>query len=721
MGGKKSQVVGYRYYFGIHMGIGRGPVDQLNEIRVGGKQAWAGQVNSNTTINIDAYNLFGGEDKEGGVQGPLEVMMGGPSQVASPGLTGMLGLPISGFRRMFTVFYDGLVSMNNPYPKPWKFRFSRILSGWDGPVFQPNLAVVATSFSDDSPYSTERVLMSMPLTAPGYENAGIVNAQILSQKALPPRPPLDNFSSFGVEISNYEAVSNDQTDSLLLGGFGSTYGGYLPYSALTVAEYAYEISRWEMENQSPDPAKIIAIGGSSYRFTDNSSISYGVAFGFFGTFHQFYATVSLSEGVAAPVTQQFALGVEPDFRLRFRLDIKARQFQIYKNDVLVGVFSYTGNRRISEMGNNVSFFAGRSVGTPVTENRFRYYLRNFFVSVTEPPSFRTMNPAHIIYECLTNREWGRGLDRSKLDEVSFEVAARALLSEGFGMCLRWTRKDSIANFVQLVLDHIGAALYQSRITGLMTLKLIRGDYIEEALPILNMENGLLEIRDVNVGTSASSVNAVTVTWHDPITDQDRTVTVKNTAAVLRSGGAVNSTSQSYLGIPDVNLALRLAQRDLRAASTNLRRFTLVVDRSVGVIQPGDVLRIEDRARGIAPMVVRVGKVRSGSLLDGRTTVEVVQDVFSFPATAFAGQVPDTTVPVDTRPCTDEQRAFEVPYFLLAQRLRPADLDYVRDDGGYVGAMASKGKALNAGVKMATRDSAPTPDDTPPDDSYICNI
>ena len=36
---------------------------------------------------------------------------------------------------------------------------------------------------------------------------------------------------------------------------------------------------------------------------------------------------------------------------------------------------------------------------------------------------KAMNPAHIIYECLTNRVWGRGLARTMLDEASFLVAA----------------------------------------------------------------------------------------------------------------------------------------------------------------------------------------------------------------------------------------------------------------------------------------------------------
>lgn len=39
-GGKGGGVSGYRYFFSIHMGICRGPVDELVEIRVGDRRAW---------------------------------------------------------------------------------------------------------------------------------------------------------------------------------------------------------------------------------------------------------------------------------------------------------------------------------------------------------------------------------------------------------------------------------------------------------------------------------------------------------------------------------------------------------------------------------------------------------------------------------------------------------------------------------------------------------
>ncbi|WP_434967894.1 MobA/MobL family protein, partial [Pseudomonas aeruginosa] len=43
---------------------------------------------------------------------------------------------------------------------------------------------------------------------------------------------------------------------------------------------------------------------------------------------------------------------------------------------------------------------------------------------------KAMNPAHILFECQTNRDWGRGKDRGLLDQASYRKAADTLFAEG---------------------------------------------------------------------------------------------------------------------------------------------------------------------------------------------------------------------------------------------------------------------------------------------------
>lgn len=145
--GSKKVTVGYRYSWDIQAGIGRGPVNEIVAISADKKTVFAGtpgQVTGNTSLYIDKPNLFGGEDTggEGGIQGQLEVMMGGPDQVPPPSLLSLLTGLVPGFRGLATTFFSGLISCYSASPKPWSYRVRRSTQGWDGPVWYPEKALI---------------------------------------------------------------------------------------------------------------------------------------------------------------------------------------------------------------------------------------------------------------------------------------------------------------------------------------------------------------------------------------------------------------------------------------------------------------------------------------------------------------------------------------------------------------------------------------------------
>ena len=144
--GAKKQTIGYHYLMSLLSGLWRGPLNEIVAIKVGDKVAWQGSVSDDSVQYINQPNLFGGEKKEGGIQGAFRVFMGAPTQVL-PGATAYnLGKPVgartlpnvktaigglvSDFRGVVTVWYDGLVTSMNPYPKEWKYRGRRTTAGW---------------------------------------------------------------------------------------------------------------------------------------------------------------------------------------------------------------------------------------------------------------------------------------------------------------------------------------------------------------------------------------------------------------------------------------------------------------------------------------------------------------------------------------------------------------------------------------------------------------
>lgn len=133
MGSSKKQTIGYRYFMGLQFGLSLGPVDALLAIRGGDRDAWVGTVTQSERITINAPDLWGGEKKEGGIAGELDVMMGEPDQQPNDYLVSQLGEPMPAFRGMLSlVFRKGMVGAMNPYPKPWKFKVERFLKGWHG-------------------------------------------------------------------------------------------------------------------------------------------------------------------------------------------------------------------------------------------------------------------------------------------------------------------------------------------------------------------------------------------------------------------------------------------------------------------------------------------------------------------------------------------------------------------------------------------------------------
>lgn len=420
MGKGGSVVVGYRYYAGMHLIACHGPVDRLNRIIVGERVAWSGSQAANGTLNINQPELFGGDKREGGIVGAVDVLLGGDTQARNAYLQTKVSANVPAYRRLFSLVLNQVqVSALNPYIKPWKPEVTRF----------PN---------------------------PGW---------------------------------------------------------------------------------------------------------------------------------------------------------------------------YAAKRAIGSLD---------------------------------------ANPAHIIVECLTSKEWGLGYNLTDLDLTSFTACADTLYSEGFGLSLLWDQQSKVQDFIQLVLAHIDAALYVDPATGLFTMKLIRDDYIVESLPIFG-DDEIITVDSFGRALSADMPNTLTVRYVDR-DGQTQAVTVHDIGG-LESTGQTISSSLDMPGIPTKELALQVAMRELGQLSRPLSKLSVTMTRAASDVRIGDAIRITCSDHGLSRQVFRVMGIGYGTLADGVIRMDLIEDAFSLPTYTFTQSQGGLWSSPYTLPAAATNRAvIEAPWWTISREI-----------------------------------------------------
>jgi len=582
MGSSKKVTVGYRYYMGLHFGLCHGPVDAVRQISIGDREAWVGNQTASGSLAINAPELFGGDKREGGIVGFLDVAMGDPAQTENGYLASQLGAVIPAFRGiMSAVWRGGQVAANNPYVKPWAFRVKRILKGWStGAAWYSAKAEIGGVSCASSVVMPELVLDALEADTAG------VNGTTYTLS------PFDVLTIEYTQGLTYDAFSYFPTD-------GDPAASGLPWSC---------------------QVSVKTDGGT---ITDFRTTRYATA-----------AAANAAALASGPIT-------------------------------LTGHTTYT-------------VFIWDNVAA---NNRGGLSLK-----ISVAPASVDMNPAHIVYQCLTNSDWGMGYPTSAIDNTSFTAVADELYAEQFGLSFLWNQQETIENFVQIVLDHIGALLYVRPDTSTFALKLIRSDYDRAALPLYGPES-LISASDYQRQAWGETINEITVVYTDACSGKESPTTAQDIANIQIQGGVVAQT-RHYPGIRRVDLAQRVALRDLQAASTPLARIKLTATRALWQVFPGDVFRLSWPEFDIADVVFRALNVNRGTLQNGEIIIDAVEDVFGLPDNTYLAEQPGEWVDPSGDPVAAPYRKLlESPYWDLARNLSAADMAYVDTLSGYLETLA----------------------------------
>lgn len=174
MGSSKKQTVGYKYYLGMHMILCHGPIDFIRYITVDKRNAWSGN-STGGQISIAAEGLFGGEEREGGVSGLVDIEMGRNDQGRNSYLLSKLGPDVPTFRKVVGMVLRQCYLGLNPYLKTWGFRGQRIHVRQDGLAqwydAKAEITARVLGLTDTWKYKTEPPGSSANYSSPSYDDS----------------------------------------------------------------------------------------------------------------------------------------------------------------------------------------------------------------------------------------------------------------------------------------------------------------------------------------------------------------------------------------------------------------------------------------------------------------------------------------------------------------------------------------------------------------------
>lgn len=595
-------------------------------------------------IVVDKVNLFGGDAREGGIQGEIDIMMGGPGQGANDYLTDRLGRAVPGYRGIVSLVLRQVYMGINPYLKPWAIRLTRILSAEGGAEqWYPSKAQIVTeaSISDAAIYFALDASGSMSGTRMATLKAAVATLiEEISRGVDPERP---NDMRIVLFSDSVVAVTEAQN--------------------MVDANYA-ALEAWVLARSN----------------TTSGGTDFGVAF---ESMAAFFNGSTRSRNIVIFVTDGDPSPPES-------LD-EAKE--IIANSPAADIFGFNialTDTSATEQVDNTPL-DGVPVVPPGDSTSLVSSLRAAFGNGPD------MNPAHIIRECLTNGEWGLGHSELEMGD-SFEDCADTLYSEGFGLSFIWQEDGSIEDFILTVLSHIDASLYIDRRTGLWELKLIRADYSVDAVPIFD-ETNVVDWGRLGRRQPSDLINSITVRFTSAQTEATAAVSVTDTARVQQVGEVVQAT-RDFPGIRYQNLAVRVAERELRALSAPILSGEIVVNRDGADLNVGDVIRIQSPRRNL-DAIMRVTEVGHGDGRSNGISLKLTEDVFGLGAVALSGGKTRPAVSLVQEPKAMTRRMVEeAPYWLLVRELGHDEADDLLTADPTAGGLVALGERPSADASSA---------------------
>lgn len=747
--GGDNVTIGYWYAVGMHMVLCHGPVDEVSEIQVGDKSAWIGSISSNFRIYIDQPELFGGEDTEGGVVGFIDAMFGADDQPCNDYLVDRIGGgPAIGDPNLPSladgvVIGDDGVARNPDGTVIVGYNFANgLIIGWRGtplhdfqiPDIGATVDIFLGAISQPPQVSSTLVITDgingfvgkvtnydfdlLLVTVQGVEflvgasgtnidgstTTLTVSTVLTADEIAAAGHPLITRNTAEIiigDIGTIIPVLVVDATAFPSGAYVLVSDGRAVWVGIVVTQVGLTLNVEVVAIQQGSPGDHQGVNNSViyYSYPGSDVVSGGAGqSGYVPAFRGVLSFVLRQTWVSA-----LSAYIKPwAFRVRRRPKALSTESRAIDLNYATSYQEFTGltTDDVTEgtIGNTTTTITtdglGNSVITQVTANPNGVTITQVTVNGTTTTSvtgfIRAANPAAMIAECFMNTQWGLGFSAANLNLDVFETAAQTLLAEGFGMCIVWADQTRMEDFINQILKTINAVRYEEPDTGRIGIRLIRDDYDIETIPVLDISN-VTQVTSLARPDGSDIINQVTINFTDRSTGADRSITAHNGASIDQVGG-VNPTTIDYPGIPTMDIAKRVALRELASYSRGVAGVKLVANRGAGGgLKAGDVVKFNWIPLNVQGMVLRINEIDYGLLTDNRVTVSAVEDAFAFPDTTYIGTGGSGWIDPNrsTKPVS-RSKIFEVPYYIFQTEIA-SDLDsstILPNGYSFVGAVAA---------------------------------
>lgn len=658
MGGKSKKVtVGYKYYAGMHQVYCLGPIDHFSRLVVGEKEAWTG-IATGGSITVNKPGLFGGEAREGGVSGTIDVEMGEATQDVNSYLSAQLGT-VPAYRGVAALVLRQLYLGNNPYLKKWAAWGQRIHVRQDG---------------IEQWYDATAEIPDLTSSEGGVEDfEGGVGAYTLMVGSL----------------SDFEVVNTERGRAMVTKSVTNLGSSIRRIDLISLQPTSISFD-FRVDSRGNDDTGRLSFVDASGNIVFQFIGSRAAAQDSLRRARVRGGNISGSGGSAGSVLD-YIVDEDEWYSVKVDLDFTGNTFTATLFQDGVTLAATTASTGLS------SNIVGLQFGVDANSSGFgQTTFANIRYSVFLPSG--DLNPAHIIRECLTDPIWGMGYPEADIDDASFQVAADTLYAEGMGMSLVWDRQTTIDKFVSEIVRHIDASLFISRFTGKFTLRLTRDDYDPDLLLLLD-ESNVSKVDRPTRPEFGETANSVSVVYWDSSTGKKDSITLQDPASIQMQGGEINTTIQ-YPGFTKRRVATMACARDLKALSNPFFSCSIHASSVARDLDIGDTFKFSWAKWKHSETIMRVVGI---SLGDGKTRqviITAVEDVFSTPLNAIIGDPGSGWVDPSVPPQPAEREiAVEAPYYEVVQVLGQTDADTTiaaNPDIGFVAAAAGRpGSAINA--------------------------